>query len=60
MDMNSQTKKSSSKTHLFWSRFEKSGSIKAYLKFQEAKLAEDAAFKRAQPASKRKALVKPR
>ena len=58
--MTPTSKKSSSKTDLFWSRFEKSGSIKAYLKFQEAKLAEEAAFKRAQSAPKRKTLVKPR
>jgi len=59
MDMTDTEKKSSSKTDLFWSRFEKSGSIKAYLKFQEARQAEEAAPKRV-PASKRKTLVKPR
>ena len=59
MDMTATKKKSSSKTELFWSRFEKSGSIKAYLKFQEARQAEEAAAKRA-PAPKRKTLVKPR
>ena len=59
--MTSDDKKSSSKTDLFWGRFEKSGSIKAYLKFNEARQAEEAAPKRAQPApSKRKTLVKPR
>jgi len=58
--MTATAKKSSSKTDLFWSRFEKSGSIKAYLKFQEAKLAEEAASKRTQPVPKRKTLVKPR
>jgi len=59
--MPNTNKKSSSKTDLFWGRFEKSGSIKAYLKFQEAKQAEDAALLRAQSVSaKRKTLVKPR
>jgi hypothetical protein len=35
--MNSKTKKSSSKTELFWNHFEKSGSIQAYLRFHEAR-----------------------
>lgn len=35
--MNPTKKKSSSKTELFWSHFEKSGSIQAYLRFNEAR-----------------------
>ena len=35
--MTQTTKKSSSKTELFWSRFEKSGSIQAYLRFHKAR-----------------------
>jgi hypothetical protein len=39
--MTQTKKKSSSKTELFWDRFEKSGSIRAYLKFHEARLGEE-------------------
>lgn len=35
--MSPNAKKNSSKTELFWSRFEKSGSIQAYLKFHASR-----------------------
>jgi hypothetical protein len=35
--MTAAAKKSSSKTELFWTRFEKSGSIQAYLRFHQAR-----------------------
>jgi hypothetical protein len=44
--MPTKTKKTSSKTELFWSRFEKSGSIQAYLKFHASRQ------KAAEPAPK--------
>jgi hypothetical protein len=36
--MTQPTKKTSSKDELLWNRFEKSGSIQAYLRFQKARL----------------------
>jgi hypothetical protein len=36
--MTPTNKKNSSKTELFWDRFEKSGSIQAYLRFHKARL----------------------
>jgi hypothetical protein len=35
--MNPDKKKSSSKIELFWSHFEKSGSIQAYLRFHQSR-----------------------
>jgi len=35
--MNPDKMKSSSKTELFWNHFEKSGSIQAYLRFNQAR-----------------------
>ncbi len=35
--MTQTKKKNSSKTELFWDRFEKSGSIQAYLRFHQAR-----------------------
>lgn len=39
--MSPNAKKDSSKKELFWKRFEKSGSILAYLKFHAARQKED-------------------
>ena len=43
MMMSPENKKNSSKTEVFWGRFEKSGSIKDYLKFHKARLKEELA-----------------
>lgn len=41
--MTQTKKKNSSKTELFWDRFEKSGSIQAYLRFHQARQKETGA-----------------
>jgi hypothetical protein len=44
--MTQTKKKTSSKTDLFWERFEKSGSIQAYLRFHQARQKAEKAVKR--------------
>lgn len=53
--MTQTKKKNSSKTELFWDRFEKSGSIQAYLRFHKARQSEAKAVTKAvKSASKSK------
>lgn len=47
-----QKKKSSSKTELFWNRFEQTGSIQAYLRFHAARQDRAEGVKKAVPQAK--------